>query len=167
MRPPRRPSTLMLRATPTIFALALFAALSLAPAASFAQVCEGVAYYEACLDAVAGRPMGSTAARDPTRIINGIFRTNDTPPRFAPELTFARLIPSRSVFTYPSCMGGRNTNPRMYTANECVGPLPPEAGGALPRLARLALQRHDPELFERNAGRRRRLVRRRPRALRV
>lgn len=126
MRPPRRPSTLMLRATPTIFALALFAALSLAPAASFAQVCEGVAYYEACLDAVAGRPMGSTAARDPTRIINGIFRTNDTPPRFAPELTFARLIPSRSVFTYPSCMGGRNTNPRMYTANECVGPLPPE-----------------------------------------
>jgi len=95
------------------------------PVAAEAQTCAGVDYYEACLDAIAGRAAGATTPRDPTRIIDGIFRTSDTPPRYAPELTFARLMVDRSVFNYPSCMGGRNTDPRMYTANTCTGPFPP------------------------------------------
>ena len=109
----------------SVRALAVTAASLLATGAAEAQTCNGVPYYEACLDAIAGRPAGATTPRDPARIIDGVFRTSDTPPRFAPELTFARLMVERSVFSYPSCMGGRNTDPREYTANVCTGPFAP------------------------------------------
>jgi hypothetical protein len=104
--------------------LVLAAAATVFPTLVRAQVCTGVPVYEGCLDAIAGRAEGVTTPRDPMRIIDGIFRTSDTPPRYAPELTFATLVTERSVFNYPSCMAGVSLNPRMYTANSCSGPIP-------------------------------------------
>ncbi len=96
------------------------------PRVAFAQTCAGVAYYEACLDAIGGRPVGSMMPRDPARIQDTVFRTNDVPPRFAPQLTFGRLVPARSVFNYPACSGGRNTDHTQYTANTCMAGLTPD-----------------------------------------
>ena len=57
--------------------------LSLFTTDAQAQNCTGVAYFDACLDAVGGAPPDGTMPRDPTRIIDDIFRTTDTPPRSA------------------------------------------------------------------------------------
>lgn len=92
----------------------------LAAAPARAQNCAGQGYFEACLDAIAGREPGAMTPRDPARIIDDIFRTSDTPPRYAPELTFGRLLTDRSrpgCTIYSQISQGRpNTDPRNYTA---------------------------------------------------
>jgi hypothetical protein len=110
-------------------------ALSIAPAAN-AQTCTGVPYYEACLDAIGGRPMGGMGARDPSRIIDDVFQTNDRPPRFAPELTFAQPMLDRSDFN--GCSGtsafGRGGDPRQYTAYTCSMQAPMPSAATVSRL---------------------------------
>jgi MYXO-CTERM domain-containing protein len=97
-----------------------------------AQLCTGDPAFERCLDAIGGRPMDGSRPRDPTRIVDDIFRTSDTPPRFAPQLTFGRMIVERSVINSPGCTGGvsssvvdpvrfASTDPRRYEAYQCVG----------------------------------------------
>jgi hypothetical protein len=118
--------------------LAALAALAttafLFPAPASAQNCTGVGYFEACLDAIGGRPMDGSRPRDPSRIVDDIFRTTDTPPRFAPQLTFGRLVVDRSTINSPGCSGGvssfsvpgyPSTDPRRYTAYACVNGVPP------------------------------------------
>lgn len=92
-----------------------------------AQTCTGVDYYERCLDAIGGRPPDGSRPRDPARIIDDIFQTTDVPPRYAPQLTFGRLLMERSVINAPDCTGGfsyysppDSTDPRQYTAYRCV-----------------------------------------------
>ncbi len=112
----------------------LAGALAASPAA--AQVCTGVPYFDACLDAIGGRPADGSRPRDPTRIVDDIFQTSDTPPRFAPQLTFGRLIVERSAINVAGCTGGvsssvvdpvrfRDTDPRSYTDYQCVPDVPP------------------------------------------
>lgn len=112
----------------------LAGALTASPAA--AQVCTGVPYFDACLDAIGGRPADGSRPRDPTRIVDDIFQTSDTPPRFAPQLTFGRLIVERSAINVAGCTGGvsssvvdpvrfRDTDPRSYTDYQCVPDVPP------------------------------------------
>jgi hypothetical protein len=111
--------------------VALVSALALAASPAAAQVCTGVDYFDRCLDAIGGRPADGSGARDPTRIVDDIFQTSDTPPRFGPQLTFGRLIPERSVVNAPNCTGGVSSSvvdparfpaadPRSYTAYTCV-----------------------------------------------
>ncbi|MDB4928374.1 MAG: Tryptophan synthase alpha chain, partial [Myxococcaceae bacterium] len=120
-----------MRTTPRRVLGRLLLSVALAAPSAEAQVCTGVDYFDRCLDAIGGRPADGSGARDPTRIVDDIFRTSDTPPRFAPQLTFGRLIPERSVINTPSCTGGVSSsvvdpalypsaNPRSYTAYVCV-----------------------------------------------
>lgn len=109
---------------PLTVAIALNAAALLVSSSSRAQNCTGVGYFEACLDAVGGASIDGTTPRDPTRIINDIFRTTDTPPRFAPQLTFGQLMASLSAINSPGCNGGISsgvpgTDPRQYTSYQC------------------------------------------------
>lgn len=103
--------------------LAALLASQLAARQGAAQTCTGVPYFEACLDAVGGRPMGGGGMRDPSRIIDDVFQTNDVPPRFAPQLTFAQPITAMSEWN--GCTGtsrfdpGAGTDPRQYTAYAC------------------------------------------------
>ncbi|MDP3276060.1 MAG: putative metal-binding motif-containing protein [Deltaproteobacteria bacterium] len=97
---------------------------------SYAQNCTGVPYFEACLDAIGGRPMGGGGMRDPSRIIDDIFRTTDAPARFAPQLTFGQVVLAQSEYNSPGCSGGvssgvAGTDPRQYTAYQCVPGLTP------------------------------------------
>lgn len=67
--------------------------------------------------------MGGMGMRDPSRIIDDVFQTNDVPPRFAPQLTFAQPIVGMSEWN--GCTGtsrynpGGRTDPRQYTAYSC------------------------------------------------
>lgn len=116
----------------------LAATAALSSQNAYAQTCAGVGYYEACLDAIGGASSGRP--RDPMRIIDDIFHTNDTPPRYAPELTFGRLMVSRSAINSGGCNGGFSStsfapgsvDPRAYTAYQCVNGVPPEG---VPRYA--------------------------------
>ncbi|MEI8258858.1 MAG: MopE-related protein, partial [Deltaproteobacteria bacterium] len=98
-----------------------------------AQNCSGVPYFDACLDAIGGVPVGGTTPRDPTRIIDDIFRTTDTPARFAPDLTFGQLMVSLSAINSPGCNGGISSgvagaDPRSYTSYVCqAGVLPADS----------------------------------------
>jgi MYXO-CTERM domain-containing protein len=101
----------------------LLGSMLLSASSAHAQTCTGVPYFEACLDAVGGRPMGGGGMRDPSRIIDDVFQSNDMPPRFAPQLTFAQPIVGMSEWN--GCTGtsrfdpGGGTDPRQYTAYSC------------------------------------------------
>ncbi len=104
--------------------LAAFATALLAAPSAHAQNCTGVAYFDACLDAIGGAPADHSTPRDPTRIIDDIFHTTDVPARYAPELTFGQLIPGRSNLNSLNCATGSSagqpgTDPRQYTAYVC------------------------------------------------
>ena len=125
-----------MQTTPRLVLAALLLSGALGAARAEAQVCTGVDYFDRCLDAIGGRPADGSRPRDPTRIVDDIFQTNDTPPRFGPELTFGHLIVDRSVINVPGCTGGVSSSvvdpmrfptadPRSYVAYVCVPDVTP------------------------------------------
>ena len=125
-----------MQTTPRLVFAALLLSGALGAARAEAQVCTGVDYFDRCLDAIGGRPADGSRPRDPTRIVDDIFQTNDTPPRFGPELTFGHLLVDRSVINVPGCTGGVSSSvvdpmrfptadPRSYIAYVCVPDVTP------------------------------------------